>query len=108
MEPGNPFQALTYFSHFFEKPWKEMFEGALVSVPDMPWSYLRRCSRYNFPNTARLLAAGVVALSSRCRIRTSRHVQNHPADADARGDAAAGHRDVKRPALYNGIRHFIS
>jgi hypothetical protein len=22
MEPGNPFHALTYFSHFFEKPWK--------------------------------------------------------------------------------------
>ena len=27
MEPGNPFQAMTYFSHFFEKPWKEMFDG---------------------------------------------------------------------------------
>ena len=40
MEPDNPFRALTYFSHFFEKPWKEMFDGALVSVPDMPWSYL--------------------------------------------------------------------
>jgi hypothetical protein len=40
MEPGNPFEALTYFSHFFEKPWKEMFDGAIVSVPDMPWSYL--------------------------------------------------------------------
>src|SRR6478609_1581768 len=40
IEPGNPFRALTYFSHFFEKPWKEMFDGALVSVPDMPWSYL--------------------------------------------------------------------
>src|SRR5260370_25371556 len=40
MEPGNPFHGLRYFSHFFEKPWKEMFDGALVSVPDMPWSYL--------------------------------------------------------------------
>src|SRR5579863_665889 len=40
MEPGNPFQAATYFSHFFEKPWKEMFDGAPVLVPDMPWSYL--------------------------------------------------------------------
>src|SRR6201985_866375 len=29
IEPGNPFHALTYFSHFFEKPWKEMLEGAL-------------------------------------------------------------------------------
>src|SRR3954469_3313239 len=26
-KPGNPLQALTYFSHFFEKPWKEMFDG---------------------------------------------------------------------------------
>src|SRR5271166_6475900 len=40
MDLTNPFEALTYFSHFFEKPWKEMFDGALVSVPDMPWSYL--------------------------------------------------------------------
>src|ERR1700691_5145312 len=40
MQPGNPFGALNYFSHFFEKPWKEMFDGALVLVPDMPWSYL--------------------------------------------------------------------
>src|SRR4051795_8711601 len=31
MEPGHPLQALTYFSQFFEKPWKEMFDGALVS-----------------------------------------------------------------------------
>src|SRR5689334_15393512 len=25
IEPENPFLALTYFSHFFERPWKEMF-----------------------------------------------------------------------------------
>src|ERR1700753_518849 len=37
IEVANPFRALTYFSAFFEKPWKEMFDGALVSVPDMPW-----------------------------------------------------------------------
>src|SRR5690242_5665653 len=29
IEPGNPFRALTYFSAFFEKPWKEMFDGTL-------------------------------------------------------------------------------
>ncbi|MDH8090774.1 hypothetical protein QIG24_27770, partial [Klebsiella pneumoniae] len=40
IDPANPFRALTYFSHFFEKPWKELFNGAIVSVPDMPWSYL--------------------------------------------------------------------
>src|SRR6185369_7595743 len=40
VKADNPINALMYFSHFFEKPWKEMFDGALVSVPDMPWSYL--------------------------------------------------------------------
>ena len=30
--------------HFFEKPWKELYEGALIAVPDMPASYLpHRC-----------------------------------------------------------------
>ena len=61
MEPGNPFQALTYFSHFFEKPWKEMFDGALVSVPDMPWSYLPTLFALQLPEVLLgLLIAGVV------------------------------------------------
>src|SRR6516164_2734838 len=61
IEPGNPFRALTYFSTFFEKPWKEMFDGALVSVPDMPWSYLPTLFALQMPEV--LLAffvAGVV------------------------------------------------
>ena len=61
MEPGNPFHALTYFSHFFEKPWKEMFDGALVSVPDMPWSYLPTLFALQLPEVLlALLIAGVV------------------------------------------------
>src|SRR4051812_11584090 len=31
LEPGNPLRALGYFSTFFEKPWKEMFDGAMIS-----------------------------------------------------------------------------
>src|SRR6201999_770649 len=61
MEPGNPFHALTYFSHFFEKPWKEMFDGALVSVPDMPWSYLPTLFALQMPEVLLALAiAGVI------------------------------------------------
>src|SRR5438128_3585056 len=60
MEPGNPFEALTYFSHFFEKPWKEMFDGAIVSVPDMPWSYLPTLFALQLPEVLlALLIAGV-------------------------------------------------
>ena len=109
MEPGNPFGALTYFSHFFEKPWKEMFDGALVSVPDMPWSYLPTLFALQLPEVLLGLSiAGVVGTLV----------------ALPRGDVPARRKTillmltlaatlplviamVKRPALYNGIRHFI-
>jgi hypothetical protein len=109
MDPANPFHALTYFSHFFEKPWKEMFDGALVSVPDMPWSYLPTLFALQLPEVLLgLLIAGVVGTFTSL----------------SRNDAAARRKTillmltlaatlplvvamVKRPALYNGIRHFI-
>src|SRR6202007_3258828 len=105
----NPFHALTYFSHFFEKPWKEMFDGALVSVPDMPWSYLPTLFALQLPEVLLGLSiAGVVGSLV----------------ALSRGDVSARRKTillmltsaamlplliamVKRPALYNGIRHFI-
>ena len=109
MEPGNPLHALTYFSHFFEKPWKEMFDGALVSVPDMPWSYLPTLFALQLPEV--LLGA-------------SGHRHRRHATLLSRKDVAAQRKTillmlmlasmlplviamVKRPALYNGIRHFI-
>ncbi len=61
LEPGNPLHALTYFSHFFEKPWKEMFDGALVSVPDMPWSYLPTLFALQLPEVLLALLAGGIA-----------------------------------------------
>jgi hypothetical protein len=109
MEPGHPFQALTYFSHFFEKPWKEMFDGALVSVPDMPWSYLPTLFALQLPEVLlALLFAGIIGTFMSL----------------SRDDVAARRKTimlmltmaatlplviamVKRPALYNGIRHFV-
>ena len=109
MEPGNPLRALTYFSTFFEKPWKEMFDGALVSVPDMPWSYLPTLFALQLPEILLALLAGGVAITFMALPRT---------------DVAPRQKTillmltmaamlplciamVKRPALYNGIRHFI-
>ena len=105
----NPFHALTYFSHFFEKPWKEMFDGALVSVPDMPWSYLPTLFALQLPEVLlALLGAGIIGTFA----------------VLPRGDVPARRKTillmlmlaatlpiaiaiVKRPALYNGIRHFV-
>jgi 4-amino-4-deoxy-L-arabinose transferase-like glycosyltransferase len=39
-EPLNPLRAAEYFSHFFEKPWNELFDGMVVPVPEMPRRYV--------------------------------------------------------------------
>lgn len=109
MEPGNPFEALTYFSHFFEKPWKEMFDGAIVSVPDMPWSYLPTLFALQLPEVMLVLMAGAVvstfALLPRRGVPARRKTILLMLTLAATLPLAIAM--VKRPALYNGIRHFV-
>jgi hypothetical protein len=109
MEPGNPFHALTYFSHFFEKPWKEMFDGALVSVPDMPWSYLPTLFALQLPEVLLGLCIGGVAIT----LASLSHGEISPRRKSIllmltmAATLPLVVAMVKRPALYNGIRHFI-
>ena len=109
MEPGHPFEALTYFSHFFEKPWKEMFDGALVSVPDMPWSYLPTLFALQLPEVLlALLVAGVVGtLMSLSRPDVPGRRKTVLLMLTLAATLPLVIAMVKRPALYNGIRHFI-
>jgi hypothetical protein len=105
----NPFRALTYFSHFFEKPWKELFDGALVSVPDMPWSYLPTLFALQLPEVLlALLGAGVIgtfAVLPRDDVTARRKTILLMLMLAATLPIAIA--IVKRPALYNGIRHFV-
>jgi Dolichyl-phosphate-mannose-protein mannosyltransferase len=109
MEASNPFHALTYFSHFFEKPWKEMFDGALVSVPDMPWSYLPTLFALQLPEVLLgLLAVGIggtLMSLSRNEVPARRKTIFLMLTLAAMLPLLIAM--VKRPALYNGIRHFI-
>ena len=107
--PGNPFRALTYFSHFFEKPWKEMFDGALVSVPDMPWSYLPTLFALQLPEVLLgLCLAGVaIAMTSLSRSDQSPRRKTILLMLTLAATLPLLVAIVKRPALYNGIRHFI-
>ncbi|TWC05886.1 dolichyl-phosphate-mannose-protein mannosyltransferase [Bradyrhizobium macuxiense] len=109
MEPGHPLEAVTYFSHFFEKPWKEMFDGALVSVPDMPWSYLPTLFALQLPEVMLvLLTAGVVAsFMSLSRIDVTAKRKSIMLMLTLAATLPLVIAMVKRPALYNGIRHFI-
>src|SRR5580704_396265 len=109
MQSGNPFTALTYFSHFFEKPWKEMFDGALVSVPDMPWSYLPTLFALQLPEVLLVLSiagvAGMLAALTRREVSARRKTIFLMLTLAATLPLLIAM--VKRPALYNGIRHFV-
>jgi hypothetical protein len=107
--PLNPWRALTYFSHFFEAPWRELFAGRLILVPDMPRSYAPTLFALRLPEI--FLALGVSGALGACYAAT-------------RADVAPRQRAIflcvvmaavfpialviaVRPAMYNGIRHFL-
>jgi len=108
-DPLNPFRAVEYFSHFFEKPWQELFGGALIPVTDMPRSYVPTLLALKLPELFSFLAFGGAAGALIAAFRR---------------DVAANFRAVflllalaallplavaiaLRPAMYNGIRHFL-
>ncbi len=113
VSPLNPFHAVEYFSNFFEKPWRELFDGQLIPVIDMPRSYVPKLFALKLPELMLVLGlfGAVGALIAAAR-------------GDDRSAAAAGRRAALfaialaallpiaitvavRPAMYNGIRHFV-
>jgi len=111
--PLNPFRAVEYFSNFFEKPWRELFDGQLIPVIDMPRSYVPTLLAVQLPEL--MLALGLCGTAGAIFAIASK--------AD-HSTAAAGRRAAllatvlavllpvlvtvaTRPAMYNGIRHFI-
>jgi hypothetical protein len=109
LEPLNLFRAVDYFSHFFEKPWKEMFEGALISVPEMPRSYVPVLFFLKFPADFLALGAaglaGILAAVTRTQIPV-RYRANLLLVLTA-ASLPILIAVLTRPAMYNGIRHFI-
>ena len=108
--PLNPFHAVEYFSSFFEKPWRELFDGQLILVPDMPRSYVPTLFALQIPEL--MLVLGLCGLCRRHR------------GGRAEPGASAGRRAallavllvatlpimvtvVTRPYMYNGVRHFV-
>jgi hypothetical protein len=109
--PLNPFHAVEYFSNFFEKPWRELFDGRLIPVPDMPRGYVPTLVALKLPEI--LLALGgcgiggaIVAVASR------KQGGNVGRRAALLAVLLAATLPVlvtiaTRPAMYNGIRHFV-
>ncbi|MBN8919136.1 MAG: glycosyltransferase family 39 protein, partial [Rhizobiales bacterium] len=109
LSPLNPLHAIVYFDHFFETPWRELFNGTLILVPDMPWTYLPTLFALKLPelfSVATLLGAGLV-------VRSTWQGEGTPqARAGLLVVLCAAFVPillaiVTRPALYNGLRHFL-
>jgi hypothetical protein len=109
IDPLNPFRALGFFSHFFEKPWDELFGGALISVPAMPRGYVPTLFWLKLPEIFLLLgcggAAGALVVAFRPDFAANRRAAYLLLTLAALLPLAA--TIALRPAMYNGIRHFI-
>jgi len=109
LSPLNPIWAVEYFDTFFEKPWEELYQGRLIPVPDMPASYLPHLFALKLPQLmlALGLAGSIVVL-----IAVTRRSVRPQRRAALLAVLLAAYLPIviamiTRPALYNGLRHFI-
>jgi hypothetical protein len=107
--PLNPLRAVEYFSHFFEKPWHELFDGRVISVPDMPRSYVPTLFALKLPVIFSVLgfagAAGALVAGFRCSLAIKRRAVLLLIALAALMPLAV--TIALQPAMYNGIRHFL-
>lgn len=109
LSPLNPLRAAEYFDTFFETPWRELYEGLPIPVPDMPATYLPHLFALKLP----LVMLGLGLIGFVVALVAALH-----------GDAPLPRRAnllivalapilpvilamIMRPALYNGLRHFV-
>ena len=109
VNPLNPLAAIEIFSHFFEKPWRELFDGMLIEPPDMPRSYVPMLLGLKLPEIFLLLGGagllGAFAAAFRPGISPRLRAMTFAVALAAILPIAA--TVIARPAMYNGIRHFV-
>jgi hypothetical protein len=113
VSPLNPFRAVEYFSTVFEKPWRELFDGQLIPVDDMPRSYVPTLFAAQVPELMLLLGlCGLVGVL----LFVARNNDNSGAGAGRRAAffsvVLAATLPIliavaTRPVVYNGIRHIV-
>ena len=107
--PLNPIYALEYFSHFWEKPWREMYDGVPTIILDMPRTYLPKLCLLKFPEIfiglALAGAAGAIVAAVRGEIPPKRRAQLMLLVSAALLPILLA--VITKPVLYNGMRHFL-
>jgi Dolichyl-phosphate-mannose-protein mannosyltransferase len=109
VNPLNPFRALVYFSHFFEKPWRELFQGSPILVSDMPRRYVAQLFGLKLPEIMLALGLAGAGLAFATAFDRALRAQRRAVLLMLALAAAfpIALTVVLRPAMYNGIRHFV-
>jgi len=108
-EPLNPLVAMKYYSVFWEVPWREMFEGRAILVPEMPRSYVPVLFSVQMPE----LFLGLALAGGAGSVVAALFGTDTPAKrARLVLIVAAAFFPVAltvatKPVVYNGIRHFV-
>jgi hypothetical protein len=108
-DPLNPIKALRYFSHFIQDPWTEIFAGQLVSVGDMPRTYVPQLLALKIPEIMLMLGvagtiAAILLIADGSTPVANRATLVLLALAAIIPVALA---ILTRPVMYNGLRHFV-
>jgi hypothetical protein len=108
-DPLNLLRAVEYFSRFFEQPWQELFGGQLIQVTDMPRSYVPTLLALQLSELHLALgivgAAGALVAAARRDVAPNRRAVLAVIALSALVPIAV--TVLSRPAMYNGIRHFV-
>ncbi len=107
--PAQPVAGGRVFLAFFEQPWHELFAGALVIVTDMPRSYVPTLFALQLPEIflALALAGTAGALIATCRRDLTPNRRAVLALVLLAATLPIAATVLARPAMYNGIRHFV-
>ena len=108
--PLNLFRAVHYFSHDFETPWRELFDGRLIPIIDMPRGYVPTLIAVQLPELMLALglcgmAGAIIAAGRQARTASRRSAALLAVVLAALLPVLL--TIVARPYLYNAFRHLL-
>ncbi len=107
--PLNPIRALAYYSNFWEAPWKELFDGVPIPIPDMPRFYVAKLCLLKLPELLVLFTISGLIGAAFAIVNTRVHFRQRAVLAliVAAATVPILFTIVTKPVMYNGIRHFL-
>ncbi len=110
LAPLNPLRAAAYFSHDFEKPWRELFDGRLIPITQMPRSYVPTLVALTVPELMLVLGiCGIVGalIAAAWNDRSTIGRRAALVSIVLAATLPILLTILMRPYLYNGIRHLL-